>query len=114
MESGSPVMVTVFWREVWPAVTSDLQPVMSWKSSATSRFALPSSGGAFTRTIILRRHSSKPSGPERLDLGETETSTSTAPPRTLQTSATFMPGGRSRANIYPAQTLSMEPLMAFR
>ena len=58
MSSGSPRTVTVFWREVWPEVTSALHPVSSEKSSATSRLARPSRGGALTLTTILRLHSS--------------------------------------------------------
>lgn len=87
---GSPYTVTVFCLDVWPEVTSERHPVMVLKSSDTSLFARPSNGGALTLTFILRLHSSNPSGPERLDLGDTDTSTSTHPSRTLQTSETFM------------------------
>ena len=89
--SGSPVTVTVFWREVCPDVTSERNPVMSRNISASSLLARPSSGGALTRTTALRLHSSYPSGPERLDLGDTDTSTSTPPANVRQTSSHFIP-----------------------
>lgn len=95
-----------------PEVTSALHPVMSLKSSATSLLARPSRGGALTLTFILRLHSSYPSGPERLDLGETDTSTSTHPSRTLQTSATFMDTASAHPHITMSEGLSMAPLMA--
>lgn len=101
---GSPYTVTVFCLDVWPEVTSERHPVMVLKSSDTSLFARPSNGGALTLTFILRLHSSNPSGPERLDLGDTDTSTSTHPSRTLQTSETFMPPG------YPSVHFTVLPL----
>lgn len=90
--SESPIMVTVFCRDVCPEVTSERKPAMSWNVSASSLLASPSSGGALTLTISLRLHSSYPSGPERLDLGDTDTSTSTPPGTMRQTSSTLMPG----------------------
>lgn len=101
---GSPYTVTVFCLDVWPEVTSERHPVMVLKSSDTSLFARPSNGGALTLTFILRLHSSNPSGPERLDLGDTDTSTSTHPSRTLQTSETFMPPG------YPSVHFTVLPI----
>ncbi len=98
MRFGSPVMRTVFCLDVWPAVTSALEPVSPEKYWQTSLFALPSRGGADTRRISLRLHSSYPSGPGRLDLGDTDMSTSTKPSPALQTSDTFMQGAiRCRA-----------------
>lgn len=101
---GSPYTVTVFCLDVWPEVTSERHPVMVLKSSDTSLFARPSNGGALTLTFILRLHSSNPSGPERLDLGDTDTSTSTHPSRTLQTSETFMSPG------YPSVHFTVLPI----
>ena len=101
---GSPYTVTVFCLDVWPEVTSERHPVMVLKSSDTSLFARPSNGGALTLTFILRLHSSNPSGPERLDLGDTDTSTSTHPSRTLQTSETFMSLG------YPSVHFTVLPI----
>jgi len=92
--ASSPYTVTVFCLDVWPDVTSALDPESSANSAATSLLARPSSGGAFTRTMSLRLHSSNPSGPERLDLGDTDTSISTAPPLVRQTSETFMQAHR--------------------
>ena len=101
---GSPYTVTVFCLDVWPEVTSERHPVMVLKISDTSLFARPSNGGALTLTFILRLHSSNPSGPERLDLGDTDTSTSTHPSRTLQTSETFMSPG------YPSVHFTVLPI----
>lgn len=94
ISASSPRTVTVFCLDVWPDVTSALDPVSSANSAATSLLARPSSGGAFTRTTILRLHSSKPSGPERPERGNTDTSTSTAPFLARQTSETFMQAHR--------------------
>ena len=101
---GSPYTVTVFCLDVWPEVTSERHPVMVLKSSDTSLFARPSNGGALTLTFILRLHSLNPPGPERLDLGDTDTSTSTHPSRTLQTSETFM------SPRYPSVHFTVLPL----
>ena len=114
MAPGSPWTVTVFCLDVWPEVTSDLHPVISRNSSATSLLARPSRGGALTLTFILRLHSSYPSGPERLDLGETDTSTSTQPSWTLQTSDALMRSASAHAHMSVSEPLSMAPLMAFR
>lgn len=83
-------MRTVFCLDVWPAATSAFEPVTPAKYWQTSLLALPSRGGADTRRIILRLHSSYPSGPGRLDLGDTEMSISTNPSPVLQTSDTFI------------------------
>lgn len=108
---GSPMILTVFCLDVCPAETSHLHPVMSEKYLQTSLLALPSSGGADTLTFRRRLHSSYPSAPGRLDLGETDTSMSTCPPPALQTSETFTDAGRARSDmniprdatlIYPA------------
>lgn len=112
--SGSPYTVTVFCRDVCPDVTSARIPVISENRSATSLFARPSRGGALTRTTMRRRHSSNPSMPERFDLGDTDTSISTHPWRTLQTSATLMTTGWPRSNITLSERLSMAPSMACR
>lgn len=76
-----------------PEETSHLQPVSSEKNLQTSALARPSSGGAETLRTILFLHSSYPSGPGRLDLGDTDTSTSTKPVPVLQTSRTLMTPG---------------------
>lgn len=75
--TGSPLTLTVFCLDVMPADTSHLHPVSSWKYLHTSALARPSSGGAETLSTSLLLHSSYPSGPGRLDLGDTDTSTST-------------------------------------
>ncbi len=107
-------MVTVFCLDVCPEVTWQLHPVIPENRSSTSLLALPSSGGALTRTTSLRLHSSYPSGPERLDLGETDRSSSTAPSLTLQTSDTLMPPASPRPDNTVSQGLSMVQMMAFR
>lgn len=56
--SGSPWTRTVFCLEVPPRDISHRDPVRSEMSSQTSAFALPSRGGADTRTTSLRLHSS--------------------------------------------------------
>lgn len=56
--SGSPGILTVFCLDVCPADTSARHPVSSEKYRHTSLFALPSSGGADTRSIKRLLHSS--------------------------------------------------------
>lgn len=112
ISAGSPQTVTVFCLDVCPDVTSDLHPVMSENRSATSLLARPSSGGALTLTTSLRLHSSNPSGPERFERGDTETSISTPPSLTLHTSASSMHGACACGHMTMA--LSMEPTMASR
>lgn len=84
-----------------PAETSHLHPVSSEKNLHTSAFARPSSGGAETLSTSRLLHSSYPSGPGRLDLGETDTSTSTYPSPVLQTSPTLMPPRCTTPEINP-------------
>ncbi len=114
MESGSPVTVTVFCLDVCPEVTSAPHPVTSRNSLTISRLALPSSGGVLTLTTMRPLHSSNPSIPERLDLGDTDTSTLTYPSQILQTSATLMRTASAHTNMSMSEGLFMPLLMAFR